>query len=41
MELLDRIRYNDGLDKWRLTAKEVMREFEDKNADAVFAFQTR
>ena len=41
IELLDRIRYNDGLDKWRLTAKEVMREFEKKDADAVFAFQTR
>ena len=38
---LDRIKYNDGLDKWRLTAKEVMREFENKDADAVFAFQTR
>ena len=41
IELLDRIKYNDGLDKWRLTAKEVMREFENKDADAVFAFQTR
>ena len=41
VELLDRIRYNDGLDKWRLTSIEVMREFEAKNADAVFAFQTR
>lgn len=41
IELLDRIRYNDGLDKFRLTAVEVMREFEKKGADAVFAFQTR
>ena len=41
VELLGRIRYNDGLDKWRLTAPEVMREFEAKDADAVFAFQTR
>jgi len=39
IELLDRIRYNDGLDQWRLTAPEVMREFEAKNTDAVFAFQ--
>ena len=23
IELLDKIKYNDGLDKWRLTAKEV------------------
>jgi 3'-phosphoadenosine 5'-phosphosulfate synthase len=41
IELLERIRYNDGLDQWRLTAPEVMREFEMKNTDAVFAFQTR
>jgi len=41
VELLERIRYNDGLDKWRLTAKEVMEQFRIKNADAVFAFQTR
>ena len=41
IELLQRIRYNDGLDRFRLTAPEVMKEFEKKNADAVFAFQTR
>jgi 3'-phosphoadenosine 5'-phosphosulfate synthase len=41
IELLDRIRYNDGLDQYRLTAKEVMAEFAKKNADAVYAFQTR
>lgn len=41
VELLERIRYNDGLDKFRLTAPEVMKEFEKKGADAVFAFQTR
>lgn len=41
IELLDRVRYNDGLDKWRLTAPEVMKEFKKKGADAVFAFQTR
>lgn len=41
IELLEKIRYNDGLDKWRLTAPEVMKQFEDKKADAVFAFQTR
>jgi len=41
VELLERIRYNDGLDRFRLTAVEVMKEFEKKKADAVFAFQTR
>lgn len=34
-------RYNDGLDQWRLTAREVRAEFEKKNADVVYAFQTR
>lgn len=41
VELLDRIRYNDGLDKWRKTATEIMEEFRDKGADTVYAFQTR
>jgi 3'-phosphoadenosine 5'-phosphosulfate synthase len=41
IELLQRIKYNDGLDQFRLTAVEVMKEFEKKNADAVYAFQTR
>ena len=41
IELLERIKYNDGLDKFRLTAVEVMKQFEEKEADAVFAFQTR
>jgi 3'-phosphoadenosine 5'-phosphosulfate synthase len=41
VELLQRIRYNDGLDKFRLTAPEVMKEIEKKKADAVYAFQTR
>jgi 3'-phosphoadenosine 5'-phosphosulfate synthase len=41
IELLDRIRYEDGLDKHRLTAVELMKAFEAKGADAVYAFQTR
>ncbi len=41
IELFHRIRYNDGLDQWRFTAQEVMAKFEEKNADSVFAFQTR
>jgi len=41
VELLNRIRYNDGLDKWRKTAKELMAEFKEKEADVVYAFQTR
>jgi 3'-phosphoadenosine 5'-phosphosulfate synthase len=41
VELLDRIRYNDGLDQWRKTATELMQEFQMKGADTVYAFQTR
>ena len=41
IELVERIKYNDGLDQWRLTASEVMASIEAKGADAVFAFQTR
>lgn len=41
VELLDRIRYNDGLDKWRKTSTEIMEEFKEKGADTVYAFQTR
>lgn len=41
IELVKPIRYNDGLDKYRLTAKELRAKFESMNADAVFAFQTR
>jgi 3'-phosphoadenosine 5'-phosphosulfate synthase len=41
VELLDRIRYNDGLDPWRKTAQELISEFEQKGADTVYAFQTR
>jgi 3'-phosphoadenosine 5'-phosphosulfate synthase len=41
VELLDRIRYNDGLDSWRKTAQELVLEFQEKGADTVYAFQTR
>jgi 3'-phosphoadenosine 5'-phosphosulfate synthase len=41
VELLDRIRYNDGLDQWRKTTTELYREFREKGADTVYAFQTR
>jgi 3'-phosphoadenosine 5'-phosphosulfate synthase len=41
VELLDRIRYNDGLDQWRKTVTELLAEFQQKGADTVYAFQTR
>ena len=39
--MFERITYNDGLDKWRKTPKELYGEFKAKGADVVFAFQTR
>jgi len=41
VELLGKITYNDGLDQFRLTVNELRAEFARKNADTVFAFQTR
>lgn len=41
VELLDRIQYNDGLDRWRKTTTELYQEFQQKGADTVYAFQTR
>jgi 3'-phosphoadenosine 5'-phosphosulfate synthase len=41
VELLERIVYNDGLDKWRKTTTELFAEFQAKGADTVYAFQTR
>uniref|UniRef100_A0A914ZHA0 Sulfate adenylyltransferase n=2 Tax=Parascaris univalens TaxID=6257 RepID=A0A914ZHA0_PARUN len=39
--VLDRIRYDDGLDKYRLTPMELRHLFISMNCDAVFAFQLR
>jgi 3'-phosphoadenosine 5'-phosphosulfate synthase len=41
LEVLERIKYNDGLDHYRLSPKELREEFERRGADAVFAFQLR
>jgi len=41
VELLGRIKYNDGLDWARLTVEELRAQFVKKGADAVYAFQTR
>ncbi|CAL8391113.1 unnamed protein product [Arctogadus glacialis] len=41
LEVLERIRWNDGLDKYRLTPVELKQKFKDMNADAIFAFQLR
>ncbi|KAK4321464.1 hypothetical protein Pmani_007724 [Petrolisthes manimaculis] len=41
IEALERIRWNDGLDEYRLTPMELRAKFRQMGADAVFAFQLR
>lgn len=41
IETLERIQWNDGLDKYRLTPNELRKKFAELGADAVFAFQLR
>ena len=39
IETLERIKWHDGLDKYRLTPNELRKKFAGLGADAVFAFQ--
>ncbi|NXV11694.1 PAPS2 synthase, partial [Cepphus grylle] len=39
--VLERIKWNDGLDQYRLTPLALKQKFREMNADAVFAFQLR
>lgn len=39
LEVFERIRWNDGLDAYRLTPNELRQKFKELKADAVFAFQ--
>ncbi|XP_054724790.1 bifunctional 3'-phosphoadenosine 5'-phosphosulfate synthase-like isoform X3 [Uloborus diversus] len=41
LEVLERIKQNDGLDEYRLTPDELRAKFKEMGADAVFAFQLR
>jgi 3'-phosphoadenosine 5'-phosphosulfate synthase len=41
VELIEPIKFFDGLDKWRLSARELREELAMKGADVVYAFQTR
>lgn len=41
LEVIEPIKYNDGLDQYRLSPAELREEFARRNADAVFAFQLR
>lgn len=41
LEVLERVKWNDGLDQYRLTPTELRKKFQEMGADAVFAFQLR
>lgn len=41
LEVIERIKWNDGLDQFRLTPNELRQKFKEMNADAIFAFQVR
>jgi 3'-phosphoadenosine 5'-phosphosulfate synthase len=41
IEVLKPLTYNDGLDEYRLTPRQLREEYKKRNADAVFVFQLR
>ncbi|KAI4893557.1 hypothetical protein NFI96_021356, partial [Prochilodus magdalenae] len=41
LEVLERIKWDDGLDQYRFTPKELRQKFKEMRADAIFAFQLR
>ncbi|GAB4851023.1 Sigma1B-adaptin [Ancistrocladus abbreviatus] len=41
LEVIEPVKYHDGLDRFRLSPRELRNEFARRNADAVFAFQLR
>lgn len=41
LEVLKPIKWNDGLDEYRLTPNQLRNKFKEMGADAVFAFQLR
>lgn len=41
LDVLEKIRWNDGLDDYRLTPNELRKKFHSLGADAIFAFQLR
>lgn len=41
LEVLERIKWNDGLDQYRLTPQQLRQKFKEMRADAIFAFQLR
>lgn len=41
LEVLEPIKYGDGLDEFRLSPRQLREEYKNRNADAVFVFQLR
>ncbi|KAK9965445.1 hypothetical protein ABG768_004537 [Culter alburnus] len=41
LEVFERLRWNDGLDQYRFTPRELRQKFKEMRADAIFAFQLR
>lgn len=41
LDVIEPVKYNDGLDQYRLSPAELREEFMKRDADAVFAFQLR
>uniref|UniRef100_A0A7N0TSU1 sulfate adenylyltransferase n=1 Tax=Kalanchoe fedtschenkoi TaxID=63787 RepID=A0A7N0TSU1_KALFE len=41
LEVIEPVKYHDGLDRFRLSPAELRKELERRNADAVFTFQLR
>ncbi|KAK4434058.1 ATP sulfurylase 1, chloroplastic [Sesamum alatum] len=41
LEVINPVKYDDGLERFRLSPAQLRAEFERRNADAVFAFQLR
>ena len=41
MRYVRKIEFNDEMDKYRLTPREINNLIKEKNADAVYAFQLR
>ncbi|XP_067224973.1 bifunctional 3'-phosphoadenosine 5'-phosphosulfate synthase 2b [Chanodichthys erythropterus] len=41
LEVFERLRWNDGLDQYRFTPRELKQKFKEMRADAIFAFQLR
>lgn len=41
LDVLERLRWNDGLDDYRLTPKEIQFKLKQMSADVAFVFQLR